>query len=471
MSNRAIQRLRDQKAKLVPDETIDEEEDSSDDEDNNGRKHPTGGAFAAMMGDDSNSDSSSSDQDSEDLGNDNNNGDPGGDNRFAGAKDESPDEAQAGGMQNIIGDGGDKKPDADSKQPGQPKEDIDALLEEFKLQDEDPENDDRFPNEDGSSSSSNIFTSGMDFRDLDIDYVMRTALLGSSASGGESSIRSNRRTQMFLFGLPRQDSNVRPPRLVGGGIGMASYIDTCCATTGTNADTSSSIVLPWPYNKQIIDDQNKHDDLNRWFTFIHSDTYEKDCDLYDQIKASGDPNALTLFVAHHPFLTEGLLQLSTVLYQMNQSQEGLALLRRALWVYECSALPSFTKIEDGRPCFVDYQQPENYYFFLALFRLVRVSCVAGYVWLPRKRILVHFGGTFGYDPEDATWIGTIDHFFPFLFAFTAYLGFAWPFPDTFCHSIHNAILWDCCLQSTILLCRQTKKPMLHGWLSSLKVKR
>ena len=370
MSSRAIQRLREQKASIVPDTTIGEDSNhEEDDDDDNGKKYPAGGAFAAMMGD--GSDESSSDDDESDDGHKKNDSE----HECMAFRDatKSSDKSNYDEVNDGSIDDEEKKPAHDSKVMGQPKEDIDALLEEFKLQDDDEQNMDT--RQDGSSSSRSIITSGMDIRDLDIDYVMRTALLGSGTVG-ESSTRSNRsRAQTFLFGNPSQDW-VRPPRHVGGGIGMVTYDNYEFDASTSNANTST--VLPWPYSG-TTEDGSQDGDLSRWFTFIHSDTYEKDCDVYEQIKASGDPNALALFVAHHPFLTEALLQLSTVLYQFNQSQEGLAFLRRALWIYECSALPSFTKIQDWKSCFMDYQRPENYFFFLALFRLVRISCVAGYV--------------------------------------------------------------------------------------------
>jgi hypothetical protein len=118
-------------------------------------------------------------------------------------------------------------------------------------------------------------------------------------------------------------------------------------------------------------------DDTKWFTFEFSDSYQRDCADYEQVKASGDANMLALFCAHHPFSVTALLQLSSVLYQTNQSQEGRSLLQRALWVFECSFLNSFIKKTFG---LMDYDQLENEPFFETLFRMVRISHVAG---LPR----------------------------------------------------------------------------------------
>lgn len=65
-----------------------------------------------------------------------------------------------------------------------------------------------------------------------------------------------------------------------------------------------------------------------------------------------------------------------VLYRTNQSQEGLSLLRRSLWVLECSSISSFRVVETS--CFMDHDQPENASYFLALFRMIQVSGMAGY---------------------------------------------------------------------------------------------
>jgi hypothetical protein len=88
-----------------------------------------------------------------------------------------------------------------------------------------------------------------------------------------------------------------------------------------------------------------------------------------------DVNALALFVAHHPFVVEALLQLAMVLYRTNQSQEGLSLLRRSLWILECSYISSLKVLE--KSCFMDYDQLENASYFLALNRMIQISGMAG----------------------------------------------------------------------------------------------
>ena len=94
------------------------------------------------------------------------------------------------------------------------------------------------------------------------------------------------------------------------------------------------------------------------------------------IQDSGDANAMLLFVAHHPFVVEALLQTSIVMYQMNQGREGLSFLKRALWIFECAAPNSFLKAK-ARCALMDYQKDGNKTFFSSLFRLIRVSYVGG----------------------------------------------------------------------------------------------
>jgi hypothetical protein len=340
MSHRAIQRLRAEREQALP---VDDASDDEEEEDHRPARKTT--AFVAMMDSDSDDESSIEAEDDDD--------------KSANHDIQQKQDVRSNITNKPVDDSeGDSKSDDQIPKDEHQGEDLDALLEEFKLQDKDPDQDCE-TSEKPQASWYGIVTSNVDIRDLDVDYVMRTSLLGSST--GESAPRPSRRgRQAFLFGPPREGW-IRPPHYVGGGIGMSTY-------------DISPRPLPWPYSQ--MKEGEKSPELDRWFTFTHSDSYQRDCGAYERIKASGDPNALVLFVAHHPFVTEALLQLAAVLYQTNQSQEGLALLRRAVWVYECSSLSSLAKM-DGRECFVDSHQPENSLFFLSLFRLIRVSYVQG----------------------------------------------------------------------------------------------
>jgi hypothetical protein len=149
----------------------------------------------------------------------------------------------------------------------------------------------------------------------------------------------------------------------------------------TYNDDPSPPSLPWPY-LELKENDERCPPSTSWFKFTLSDSYQRDLQDLETIKASGDANALAMFVAHHPFVVEALLQLSIVLYQTSQRQEGLSILKRSLWVFECAALNSFLKT-DERLGFLDHDLPENVTFFDALFRLMRVSAVAG---LPRTAL-------------------------------------------------------------------------------------
>mmetsp|Transcript_2931 Transcript_2931/g.6910 ORF Transcript_2931/g.6910 Transcript_2931/m.6910 type:complete len:643 (-) Transcript_2931:1589-3517(-) len=334
MSYRAIQRLREEREPTVRD---DEGSDSEDDDD---VPPARASGFAATFMDDS---SSSSGDESEDE------------------EDDAPVKHDADEHSITKEGSGDQKA---AVAPSEEKEeDLDELLNEFKLQD------DEAPKKVESSSTStpwfDIITSSIDLRDLDFDFVMRTSLLGSGDSGPSSRSGNRRGKQSNLFGPPK-DGWPRAPRYVGGGIGMVTY-------------ESNPRQLPWPYSDLKTGDERCAPD-NNCFSFQYSDSYQRDCRDYERVQMSGDVNMLALFCAHHPFSIDALLQLSTVLYQTSQSQEGRTLIQRILWVYECSFLNSFIKKTFG---FMDHDIHENQAFFETLFRMVRISHVAG---LPRAAL-------------------------------------------------------------------------------------
>lgn len=249
------------------------------------------------------------------------------------------------------------------------EENIDALLDEFRDQDirgEDVKDQPTITS--NNVDYFNVILKGLDCRDLDVDYCMRNALLGTSDTTAPLPARRMGTRQSPLFG-PARDGWTRPPHYVGGGIGMTTY-------------DQQARNIPWPYNQ--VETTSSYADRTRWFCFMHSDSYERDCRDFEIIQQSGDLNALVMFIVHHPFVTEALLQLTSVLYQTNHSQEGLALLRRCLWIYDCSALLSFTRKLDADK-FLDIDQPENRTFFCALFKLLQVSHMAG---IPRTAAAV-----------------------------------------------------------------------------------
>jgi len=337
MSHRALQRLRQE---FQP-ETLSPLGDEGEDEDEEDQHEPKKtNIFGAAMFDDDSSDSSDDDDSEEDSVHDLNQSNEG-------KEHVTVNEEQI-----------DVDVDVDV-------ENIDALIKEYKIQDETQEENIATIDSKPSSFHYDIIVSGMEVRDLDIDFVMRTALLGESSE--TNGPLSSRRRHNTLFGPPRDDWP-RPPHYVGGGIGMRSCEEM-------SSSSSSVQALPWPYC-DMKEKDSRCPSIQNWFEYIYSDSYQRDYRDLETVIASGDPNYLALFVAHHPFVVEALLQLSIVMYQMNQSQEGLSLLKRALWVFECSSLNSFLNVKK-RIAFMDYQKHGNKQFFAALFRLVRVSCVAG----------------------------------------------------------------------------------------------
>jgi len=394
MSSRAIRNLRGDHG-IIPtaphveeESTDDEDEDHSahgsaddDDEPSSARNKPSllSKGFAAILDDDSEESSSVSDRkdDEED------------ERRIkaadAGASDPSP--AAKSPPELLLGDNNDNN--GEREEGG--GEDLDALLSEFQEKDAQQRQHEKgadAPEDDQRQQKRQYFSlvlEGIDVRDLDFDYSTRASLFGGDGDDNESPVRTSPvrpgrgKRQQFFFG-PTRDGWRRPPHYVAGGMGMTTY-----------DQPDARRLIPWPYSDPelvgVVDGEDSSwtaDD--RWYTFIHSDSYRRDFNDFVRIQQTGDTNALVMFVAHHPYITEALLQLSSVLYQTNHSQEGLELLRRCLWVFESASLVSFGRdVLDGQSVFVDIDQVENAGFFKALFNLVQVSNIAA---LPKTAFAV-----------------------------------------------------------------------------------
>jgi hypothetical protein len=351
MSRRAIRRLQETREATHRLNEGDDDEDEDDDVDLAVQKKRAPAFLAAFDDDDDDDDDdeSSDENDSHEKSSD------------AGNKDDRDDKEpkEEFSEKELKNNGVPTKPPT-VIQDDDEEEDLDMILAEFRSPPNDGGGDELTLANVGTASYFQIITDGMDLRDLDIEFVIRTTLSGNTS---DAPVRRARRKQLNLFGNPRDDW-IRPPHYVGGGIGMSTY------------DVSPR-PIPWPYqNNQLQSNNNGWNDPSRWFRFQCSDNYIKDSKDYLKIQQSGDVNALALFLSHHPFVTDALLQLAMVLYQTNHNQEGQLLIRRTLWIYECSSLPGFTP-QDGVTCLMDYHQLENSPFFLALFRLMQVSSIAG----------------------------------------------------------------------------------------------
>ena len=335
MSARALRRLREDRdlAKIRDLDEVSEEEEDDDDSDEDDLVETAKVSAFAMM------EESSDEEDSEEEESE-------GDSQWRIDRDAMNDAVAR--ARNV-----EDEDDTDEAE----EEDIDAILAEFQ--------DDQHLKVDDTGIETPFFlevVNGLDPRDLDFESVMRSNLLGMLPE--ESTSTGNRRggRQALLFGQPR-DGWTRPPHFVGGGIGMTTY-------------EQHPQPLPWPYTALHDAELDGVKDPRHWFTFMHSDTYANDLEMYYEIQQSGDVNALASFVADNPFIPDALLQLAKVVYQTDQSAEALALLRRALWVYECSAVKSFLP-HTRASCFVDCDHKENTPFFQSLFLLMQVSSIAG----------------------------------------------------------------------------------------------
>jgi Transcriptional repressor TCF25 len=259
-------------------------------------------------------------------------------------------------------------------------EDIDALLSEFQQMDctQQLHGSTDLPSVLSENFPFDFILKSFDARDLDVDFTMRTSML-HAARVDELSNQPRKLPSSSLFGPP-MDGWIRPPRYIGGGIGMATY-DTL--------NDQSSYLLPWPYSDSTYRTTLSSCDeattcnvpelpCSRWCTFLFSNLVTRDVQDYFTIQRTGDANALVMFIAHHPYVTEALLQLSNVLYQTNHGSEGLLLLRRCLWTYESSSLPSLvSQLVQGRAFLMDSDRKENTTFFQALFRLMQLSSASG----------------------------------------------------------------------------------------------
>lgn len=358
MSNRAIQRLRRERQGEILPSVADGDESDEDSDDDEPRMVKKSNVFAsAMFDDDSDEDSEDdSEDDSDNDSDDDSDADP--DDGDDPDVDSSPNKKQDS---SVVA-----RTDKDKKGQTSDTEDLDTLLQEYKLQDAEQEEQTTSNDDNQALSQYSVITSRMEIRDLDIESVRRSFFGGAEVNDGESGTSSRRthRHNYNLFGTPSENWP-RPPHYVGGGIGFKAY---------TDSQETLSQPLPWPYC-DMKEGDSRCPPLRNWFQFIHSDSYQRDYKDMQTIQDSGDPNAMLLFIAHHPFVVEALLQISIVMYQMNQSNEGLSFLKRALWIFECAAPKSF-KAKD-RCAFMDFQKGGNKAFFSTLFRLIRVSYVGG----------------------------------------------------------------------------------------------
>jgi hypothetical protein len=429
MSTRAIRALRGEQYRLIPTTTTAIDDDGDDDDDNNDIEEedeeeedeilPKRRTVFTMLNDDSDDDDDDEEDEAKDDGDGNGNVIDDKAVRIEGSRMNNQKGESTIHIPNkkstrstittpTLSENNDKeKVDAEEEE----EEDLDALLSEFQEKDE---NYDRGEDECGGNntepfvvvndvkSSYDILLKSFDVKDLDYQYTMRTSMLhyttNNNTGGGNNNVDDERTTSqqqqqqqrkvLTLFGPP-MDGWIRPPRYVGGGIGMSTF--------DSIKNNNNSISPPWPYNEILSLNRTTNTDMSttaattttmstiiknqkRWYTYIRSDHANRDLQDYYTIQQSGDINALIMFIAHHSYVPEALLQLSNVLYQTNHTAEGMALLRRCLWIYESSSISSFIQhIMYGHVYFIDIDRKENTTFLKALFRYIQISYIAGYV--------------------------------------------------------------------------------------------
>eukprot|EP00956_Cyclotella_meneghiniana_P003106 scaffold3800_cov77-Cyclotella_meneghiniana.AAC.2 len=350
MSSRAIRRLREeQEASLLHDDVVDSDEEDDDQQNQHG-------GFLDML-EESESESESSDDDDEGEG------------------------AEAGELVVTPVLKSSKQPPP----PAQVEEDIDAILSSFhdKIS---PESDEQATAAATPTVRSLLLSRshGYDIQALDLDHAVRSLLGGGSAMAAEPQERragnkGGRKTvKRYLFGRPK-DAWGKPPSYVGGGLGCKEL------TPQVLEEERHSWNVPWPYNL----DDSPTTPTQKWYTLTTSDTYQEQRYAYQDLlrqRTTEDPNALAMFVADHPHFAETLLQLSMVLYHVNDRDKGQDLLARTMYIYETALLSSVlpknnsdgTGVGEVIPdIYIDSQRQPNHGLFATLFRIMQTSGMAG----------------------------------------------------------------------------------------------
>ncbi|KAL3775030.1 hypothetical protein ACHAWO_007215 [Cyclotella atomus] len=282
------------------------------------------------------------------------------------------------------------------------EEDIDTILSSFqptKTHDVDA------PSSSQTQTLRNILLNknhGYDIQALDLDYAVKSLLggvgdfenypRGCGGGRGRGGGGGRRTVKKYLFGRPRESWG-KPPSFVGGGLGCKEL------TEPVLQEERNSWTIPWPYNLQnessnkdtSSPDASSTIPKQKWYTLTMADTYQDQQYAYHQLlrlntssrhsaAALEDPNTLAMFVADHPHYADTLLQLSMVLYHVNDRGRGGDLLRRCMYVFE-TALPSSVlpnSNDDGEyEVLMDVDRQPNQGLFAALFRIMQTSGMSG----------------------------------------------------------------------------------------------
>jgi hypothetical protein len=129
----------------------------------------------------------------------------------------------------------------------------------------------------------------------------------------------------------------------------AALSSSSSAQSATRAKTTTTPAIPWPYCD--AGPSSLLANPKRWFGFLYSDVSEREVDDYSSVISRSNDlnNVLLTYVYHHPFCVPALLQVSSAMLEVAQQHRAdnhyyaTSFLRRALYVLETSALPSFSR--------------------------------------------------------------------------------------------------------------------------------
>ena len=323
MSHRALRKLREEQLATAADAPSESEEEDDSSSDGGG-----GVGFAGLMDSDSESESESESE--------------------SDAEEEDKDEPSHDGIDADTKepDLKDEEDDGKDENEEEEEEDLDAILSEFQSTSVSAGNTAGPATSSITTTAANAtaaFLTNLDSRDLDLERSMGSLLGGGGGMGNlglnnaaaeddDNAPQLNRmhpamrgrnqrgmRTHVmggrssaptggrkFVFGKPGETCG-RPPSYIGGGLGMD--------VKGAE-ELGRSQGLPWPYS--TLDDESTIHGPNlyrsaRWHSFTRSDSYAAQSAEYEHVAASGDVNALALFVADNPYHAEASLQLCSVL--------------------------------------------------------------------------------------------------------------------------------------------------------------
>ena len=178
-------------------------------------------------------------------------------------------------------------------------------------------------------------------------------------------------TRKYLFCNHPKDSWVKPPSFISGGIGMVKL-------SSMNLKDCGGSCLKEHHHRHgsIQPDKSSYDMDAMLYSFEWSGEYRFLNKQYRYIQNSGDVNLLVMFLAHFPYHTAGLHELAMIYAKMGRIDRAFDLVRRGIYVYECSFLTSFKPIVTTN-CRMDPKIDANRMFFTLLYRYMQMCGMQG----------------------------------------------------------------------------------------------